>query len=250
MRFAVVGDSFTEGVGDERADGSVRGWADLVAQGMATARGEAIEYANFAIRGRKLHEIVTDQLDAALALDPQPTLLTLNGGGNDMLRAGMNTALLVDMLEGAIVRCRDSEVQLVLLAGPNPAGGLPFGSIISRRGDDLTDALRELGARYHRQVIDTWHDLEVRRPGYWSPDRLHLNAAGHYRVAALVLEQLGYDSTAQHAAALNSYTDHNQSQFDFYRAHVAPWAKRRLKGESSGDGRTGKHLTWTPISPD
>jgi lysophospholipase L1-like esterase len=217
---------------------------------MANAQGETIEYANFAIRGRKLHEIVTEQLDAALALEPVPTLLTLNGGGNDMLRATMDTAALVDMLEHAISRCRDADVPLLLLAGPDPSGRLPLGRVIGKRGDALTEALHELGKHHGRQVIDTWNDLEVRRPGYWSQDRLHLNAAGHHRVAALVLEQLGYDAAKQHAAAARDYSDHDQSQFEFYRAHVAPWARRRAQGQSSGDGRTGKYLNWTPISPD
>ena len=35
VRFVAIGDSFTEGVGDELPDGSVRGWADLVAEGWA-----------------------------------------------------------------------------------------------------------------------------------------------------------------------------------------------------------------------
>ena len=35
--YIAIGDSFTEGVGDERRDGSVRGWADLVALGLALA---------------------------------------------------------------------------------------------------------------------------------------------------------------------------------------------------------------------
>ncbi|HNP16184.1 MAG TPA: SGNH/GDSL hydrolase family protein, partial [Terrimesophilobacter sp.] len=33
--YAAIGDSFTEGVGDELHDGGVRGWADLVALGLA-----------------------------------------------------------------------------------------------------------------------------------------------------------------------------------------------------------------------
>lgn len=43
IRYVAIGDSFTEGVGDERPDGSVRGWADLVAQGLADATGEAVQ---------------------------------------------------------------------------------------------------------------------------------------------------------------------------------------------------------------
>ena len=37
VRYVAIGDSFTEGVGDELPDGRVRGWADLVAQGWADA---------------------------------------------------------------------------------------------------------------------------------------------------------------------------------------------------------------------
>ena len=41
--YAAIGDSFTEGVGDELPDGSVRGWADFVALGLAHAAREPIE---------------------------------------------------------------------------------------------------------------------------------------------------------------------------------------------------------------
>ena len=52
VRYVAIGDSFTEGVGDELPDGSVRGWADLVARGWADGTGRTIEYANLAIRGK------------------------------------------------------------------------------------------------------------------------------------------------------------------------------------------------------
>ena len=52
--FVAIGDSFTEGVGDELPDGSVRGWADFLAAGLATSQGEPVRYANLAIRGRKM----------------------------------------------------------------------------------------------------------------------------------------------------------------------------------------------------
>ena len=81
VRYVAIGDSFTEGVGDELPDGRVRGWADLVAHGWADAVGEPVEYANFAIRGKLVWPIIDQQLEPALAL--KPTHLSFNGGGND-----------------------------------------------------------------------------------------------------------------------------------------------------------------------
>ena len=70
VRYVAIGDSFTEGVGDELPDGHVRGWADLVAQGWADASGDTVEYANLAIRGKLVWPIVEQQLEPALALKP------------------------------------------------------------------------------------------------------------------------------------------------------------------------------------
>src|ERR1700712_4775272 len=110
-RYVAIGDSFTEGLGDTLPDGTERGWADLVAAGLAAGEGEPISYANLAIRGRLLEAIVTEQLDAALALDPPPTLLSLNGGGNDMMRPGSDMTPLIAMTEKAIRRCLDAGVR-------------------------------------------------------------------------------------------------------------------------------------------
>ena len=65
MRYAAIGDSFTEGMGStdgaggEPTDGAVRGWADLVAAGLAAATGEPVHYANTAVPGRLLADDAT-----------------------------------------------------------------------------------------------------------------------------------------------------------------------------------------------
>src|SRR5699024_10131268 len=82
--YVAIGDSFTEGVGDELPDGSVRGWADRVASGLAAQADGDFAYANLAVRGRKLGPIVREQLDEAIAM--RPDLLSINGGGNDLMR--------------------------------------------------------------------------------------------------------------------------------------------------------------------
>jgi lysophospholipase L1-like esterase len=242
-----IGDSFTEGVGDELPDGSPRGWADLVAAGLAVGLGETVHYANLAVRGRLLEPIATSQLDTALALTPAPTLVTLNGGGNDMMRPGVDLARLVELTERAVHRCVAAGVRLVLLSGANPAQRLPFGRMIHRRGEVLTAAIAELAARHDILFVDAFNDVEVRRAEYWSPDRLHLNAAGHQRVASLVLNALGHTTEAHAVDPTPAARRSVLSEARYYREHVLPWVNRRLRGISSGDDATGKHPDWIPV---
>jgi lysophospholipase L1-like esterase len=246
VRYAAIGDSFTEGVGDERPDGSPRGWADLVAEGLAAALGEPVSYANFAVRGRLMEPIVTDQLEAALKLSPAPTVITLNGGGNDMMRPGMDVRRVVALTERAVRRCQDAGVRLVVLSGADPSQRLPFGRTMHQRGAELTVAVKDMAARHGLTMVDMFNDAEIRKPAYWSPDRLHLNAAGHHRVAAHVLTALGHTTPSEpldHEPEVRRLL----TEARYYREHVLPWLNRRLRRRSSGDTVTAKHPTWTTI---
>ena len=247
MRYAAIGDSFTEGVGDELPDGSTRGWADRVAAGLAAARSEPVLYANLAVRGKLMEPIVTEQLDAALALDPVPTVLTLNGGGNDMLRPRTDVRRLADLAARAVDRCSAAGVRIVLLSGADPGDGIPFGRAVRRRGDVLTAAVAELAREHGITLVDVFHDEEIRRPAYWAPDRLHLGPAGHRRVAALVLDALGEGAAAQAVRAEGPEVRRLLAELRYYREHVLPWVARRIRGRSSGDGRAGKHAQWVPV---
>jgi lysophospholipase L1-like esterase len=244
-----IGDSFTEGLGDTLPAGTERGWADLVAAGLAAGEGKPLSYANLAIRGRLMEPIVTEQLAAALALDPLPTLLSLNGGGNDMMRPGSDMSHLVSLTEQAIRRCLDAGVQVLLLSGADPSARLPFGGMIRRRAELLTEAVAGFASRYDIFFVDMFHDEEIRKAGYWSADRLHLNGNGHRRVAGRVLTTLGHPTEAHVIDPGPSSRRGLLEEARYYREHVLPWLGRRLRGESSGDARTGKYETWTTIEP-
>jgi lysophospholipase L1-like esterase len=247
MRYVAIGDSFTEGLGDGLPDGSVRGWADLVAAGLAAGTSETVRYANLAIRGRLLEPIVKEQLDAALSLSPQPTLLSLNGGGNDMMRPGGDMARLAGLTERALQRCRDAGVAVVLLSGADPSERLPFGRVMRKRGEVITDLVAGFAAQYGATFVDVFHDMEIRRAPYWSPDRLHLNAAGHRRVAGMVLGALGHDTAAHVVDPGPNERRGVLAEARYYREYVLPWLNRRVRGRSSGDNRTGKFLDWVAI---
>ena len=248
--YAAIGDSFTEGVGDELPDGSVRGWADFVAIGLAAAAREPIGYANLAIRGRKLGPIIDEQLDPAIALRPE--LLSFNGGGNDMLRPRMDEQVTASRFRDAIERIRAEGIHVLMLSGANPTEHLPMGKVFDARGARLTAALVDLADRPGVTFVDNFNDLGLRDIRYWSPDKLHLNALGHARVASNVLTGLGVAvpvewGVEEVAAAPAGPKSRNTAAY--YREFVLPWIGRRLTGRSSGDGRTAKRPTLEPV-PD
>ncbi len=245
LRYAAIGDSFTEGIGDELPDGTPRGWADQTATQIALVR--PVEYVNLAIRGRLMKPIATEQVDRAL--DLKPDLITFNGGGNDLLRPSVDIDTLALFSERIILRCQRAGVRLVVLSGANPSQHLPFGSKINSTGLRLQQVVADLAERYDVEFVDNFGDLELSRAPYWSPDRLHLNAAGHRRVAARLLSALGYEAPSEW------FTPHPDAdpkrgvgeQVQYYREHVAPWVWKHLRGRSSGDGVEPKFATWTPI---
>lgn len=249
MRYVAIGDSFTEGVGDWWPDGTPRGWADRVAEGLAAASAEPVHYANLAIRGRLLAPIATEQVDAALALDPLPHLMTFNGGGNDMLRPGTDVRSLLELTRRAVDRCHEAGIRVVLLSGPDPSSGLPRSAAIHARGSELTLAVKDFAAERGLLFVSCWEDPTFHGPEYWCEDRLHLNPHGHERVAHLVLTALGVPSVLGEAPAARPWRERPWDEVRYYRRHVAPWIARRVRGRSSGDDRVPKHPAWSLVSP-
>lgn len=248
IRFVAIGDSFTEGVGDELPDGTVRGWADLVAQGWANSRDDTIEYANLAIRGKLVWPIIEQQLEPALAL--KPTHLSFNGGGNDMLRPRTSVSHIADAFTHVLKRCDEEGVRLVLLSGANPSAQLPLSRLIKRRGDEMSAAVIDrMGGRSDIVQALNWPDDELATPPYWSEDRLHMNLRGHHRVAARVLEALGEKVPEGWWSLPELPASEALGRTEYFREHLGPWFKRRLTGTSSGDGRAPKYGSWIEIAP-
>src|SRR5690606_33849382 len=104
-RYVAIGDSFTEGIGDPepRSIGGHRGWADRVAEVLADTDHD-FAYANLAVRGRLLQQIIDGQLDEALSL--QPDLISVSAGGNDIIRPGTDPDEVASRMESLVERLR------------------------------------------------------------------------------------------------------------------------------------------------
>lgn len=250
QRYVAVGDSFTEGIGDPRPDGRDRGWADRVAETLAEAE-PGLTYANLAIRGRKVHQIVAEQVPQAVAL--QPDLVSFAGGVNDALRRHWNLTELAAHLENGIAALAGTGAQVVIVTYGRPSHRSRLMGVVEGRLAEYRDATYDVAARYDAKVVDFWDHTVFDDPRFWSEDRLHLNPVGHQRVALAVLETLGQPVGQSWQAPLPVVRAPSPLQRAGRNAawagkHFAPWIGRRFTGRSSGDGVTAKRPECTPVS--
>ena len=242
-----VGDSFTEGMSDLLPDGSYRGWADLLAARMA-AVNPGFRYANLAVRGKLIGQIVDEQVDVAAAM--QPDVITLVGGLNDTLRPKCDMGRVRDLLTEAVERLAPACKQLVLMRSPGRQG--PVLERFRPRMEELFTIVDELAQQHGAVVVDLYGAPSLADPRLWDVDRLHLTAEGHRRVAEAVWQSLGYDPedtewrTPPAVTPPPGWASRRVADVRFARQHLLPWIGRRLTGRSSGDGRPAKRPELLP----
>ncbi|MGW0820599.1 SGNH/GDSL hydrolase family protein [Streptomyces sp. NPDC002845] len=242
-----VGDSFTEGMSDLLPDGSYRGWADLLAGRMAT-RTPGFRYANLAVRGKLIGQIVDEQVDVAAAM--RADVITLVGGLNDALRPKCDMGHVRGLLEEAVERLAPSCKQLVLMRSPGRQG--PALKRFRPRMEELFVCVEELAARHDATVVDLYGAPSLADPRMWDVDRLHLTPEGHRRVAEAVWQTLGYPAedtewrTPLPATAPPAWAARQVEHVRFARQYLIPWIGRRLTGRSSGDGLPAKRPELLP----
>ncbi|MGA5425988.1 SGNH/GDSL hydrolase family protein [Streptomyces koyangensis] len=237
-----IGDSFTEGMSDRLPDGSYRGWADLLAARLAE-RTPGFRYANLAVRGKLIGQIVEDQVDAAAAMNAD--VVTLVGGLNDTLRPSCDMDRVCGLLTEAVERLAPSCGTLVLMRSPARNG--PVLERFRPRMEALFAHLDDLAEKHGARLIDLYSAPSLSDPRLWDVDRLHLTHEGHRRVAEAVWQGLDLEPADDWAAALPAaappgWLRRRGADVMFTRRHLAPWIGRRLTGRSSGDGRHGAHM--------
>lgn len=252
-KYVALGDSFTEGVGDAdpaRPNG-VRGWADRFAEALAAQaarEGRDFGYANLAIRGRKLPAIIDEQVDAAIALGPD--LVTIHGGGNDVLRPKVDLDALAASYDDAIGRLAATGAHVVLFTIAD-TGNSGVMKMIRGRTAIFNEWAREIAEKHGATLVDMWRMRGWTVEEIMDEDRLHLNAVGHQSIAIAVADALGldHDLTPLPPVDVPVLTPREQRAADlaWARGHLAPWVQRRVTGRSSGDGVEPKRSTLQPI---
>jgi lysophospholipase L1-like esterase len=248
-RYVAIGDSSTEGLDDPDGDGGYRGWADRLAQHLADAQGE-IEYANLAVRGRCAGEVRAEQLDRALALEPD--LATVVAGMNDLLRPGFDAwrvAAEVEAMHRALIGAGATVVTVTM---PDLSRVAPIARPLRTRVVRLNAALRAAAGRSGAVLVDLAANPVASDPRLWSEDRLHGNPLGHERTAAALAAALGlpdgdgWDTPLPPTTRLGR-RETAAAEVAWWREHLGPWVLRRALGRSSGDGRGPKRPEPVPV---
>ncbi|MCP2260635.1 Lysophospholipase L1 [Streptoalloteichus tenebrarius] len=245
-----IGDSFTEGLDDPALDGEgYRGWADRLAERLAAGRPD-FRYANLAVRGKLLQQIVDEQVPEAIELSPD--LITFCAGGNDILRPGSDPDALAAIFDDAVARMRAAGADVVICTGFDTKQ-TPVMKHLRGKVATYNTHLWATADRHGCRVVDLWSMTVLHDPRAWSDDRLHLSPEGHERVALRACEALGVTTDTRWDAPWPpappvDWVSLRREDLRWAKEHFVPWIGRRLRGESSGDGVRPKRPKLTPVA--
>jgi lysophospholipase L1-like esterase len=257
-RFVALGDSTTEGLDDPYPGHPLgqevfRGWADRLADRLAVDNPN-LEYANLAIRGRLSGQIREEQLEPALAMEPD--IASVVGGVNDVLRPKFDIDVVSDHLEAMCSAFRETATTVLVMTLPDLSSSMRVARIFSERLTAFNQSIRDVAEQTGATLVDMAEELSEYDPRGWSPDRLHANDVGHQYLMWGAAKALGLPDAPGHLDALHADTPEvpempKHKAFAMESAwvwmHLRPWIVRRIKGTSSGDGISAKRPEMRPL---
>ncbi len=254
-RFVAVGDAFTEGLCDPDPawPDTFIGWADRLAASLAgrgRAAGVDVTYANLAIRGRQLADVTGRQL--SLALELEPDLVSIVGGGADLLLPRADVDALAAQLDDAVARARATGAD-VLLATPSDPQDAPILRRTRGRTAMYAAHIWSISRRHGCAVIDLWGMRALRDWRMWHDDRIHLSTLGHMRVGEAALAALGLGdpngpwSVPMPGKIIPTRRAERRATRQWAHQHVRPWVHSRLAGKNPAEGTEPKRAEPTPV---
>ncbi|MBB5079473.1 SGNH/GDSL hydrolase family protein [Nonomuraea endophytica] len=250
-RYVALGDSQTEGLGDGDDVRGLRGFADRLAEMLAAANPDLL-YANLGVRGRLAAQVRDEQLEAALAL--RPDVATVMAGVNDLIRPGFDAAVVAGVLEEMFAALTATGARVVTVTYPDIGKIAPMARRLVPLVIDFNERIRAACARHDVILVDTFGLEFATDARMWSADRIHASPEGHARIAAALAYGLRLprsdDAWMAPLPALPRPPVWRvaATELRWVAGFAGPWIGRRLRGRSSGDGRTAKRPELGPVT--
>ncbi len=248
-RFIALGDSMTEGMCDEIIDGKYRGWADRVADTLAKESSN-FSYVNLAIRGKLLHQVIDGQIpEAAKFVTGSDTLISFHAGANDVLRPNYQAAEAFAKYERGVRDLTSTGATVIVFTVVDRVEGEgKTAKLWHERFSAFNVNVRSVAHKYGARIIEADDAKWLADLRFLAVDRLHLNSDGHWRLSQAVLEKLGKNFDPAWKIPLPPAQEKSKARKTAEKTHwiitfVIPWIWRRVRGKSSGDGRSAKYET-------
>ena len=200
-RFAVLGDSVAMGMGDPSEGYVTATWGGRVAAALARER-DGVTYANLARHGAKAADIRDSQLGPALDLEPD--LVAMIGGGNDCLFAEeFDIAPVKAAIDDLVVALTDTGATVVTYEGPDFPRAFPDPAFkgFNRRLLDLYAATREIARERGTVHVDLYTEPWSGERYCFSADLQHPTMRAQALCASATIRALGEQLRSRNRAS-------------------------------------------------
>lgn len=190
LRVAVLGDSSVTAPG---VSGAHEIWVSLVCGRLAESKHVVLK--SFAVGGSMVHDVIADQLDDAVAFEPDVVFVSI--GANDAIK-GVPIRRFESNLDHLVGRLVATGARVILtgvgVLGTIPRLYPPLSTLMSRRAERFDRAHWRVAAAHDAVVIDQRADdarIWNTDRTLWAADYFHVSAAGHARWADTAWRTVG-----------------------------------------------------------
>jgi lysophospholipase L1-like esterase len=191
QRFAVLGDSIAEGIGEALAGYPDLPWTQLIASALAVHRPQLV-YLNLGKRDTRAAQVVHTQLGKGTEFAPDLTLIAC--GGYDVLQPAFSPSSVesaLDTLVRAFRRIGSDVITVSMFDGSyNPLVPQQHRRTLQVRLHELSRITREVAEKLGTIHVDLL-DHPAARENIYSSDGRHGNRRGHAIAAAQTIRRLG-----------------------------------------------------------
>jgi lysophospholipase L1-like esterase len=239
-KFVALGDSITLGIGDpvrlppvgsgrggSKGRRAWRGWAVLLADGLADADLHIV-----AGNGACMADLEQDQLPRALALRPDVASVVI--GVNDTLRPNFDADRIAAAAAHTIgaLRAAGADVLTMRLPDPGRMLGMPglLARPLARRAHQVNAVMDQMAERFGTLHFDAATDSAAYDPAMWAVDRLHPSERGHRLIARrfhALLAEAGHRMGAAPGAEPVNQPPSKAEQLAWMATKGTAWVARR-----------------------
>jgi hypothetical protein len=174
-------------------------------------------------------------------------LVSFHAGANDVLRPNYKPELSFAQYEVGIKKLTEAGATVIIFTVVDKVDGKgKTADLWHQRFSAFNENVRMVAKKYPVLLFEAKDAEFLNDRRFLAFDRLHMNAEGHRRLAQAVLAGLEKSHDPNWRVPLGPAKKRNRiistaNTFAWMITFVLPWIWRRVRGKSSGDGRSGKY---------